>query len=80
MGNNTSILDRDTSKWRTVQEAPPNATFSDNEAGNSGEVVVSGGENDDSIFEETKTSGRLLLLCKTISIDSSFMRHKLCLS
>ena len=62
VGNNTSILDRDTSKWRTVQEAPP-TELSDNEAGNSGEATGSGGERDGSIFEEeAKSLGGLFSL------------------
>ncbi|XP_063676395.1 nucleosome assembly protein 1-like 3 [Bolinopsis microptera] len=57
VGNNTSILDRDTSKWRTVQEAPPTVGgLSDNEAGNSGEAAGSDGEKDGSIFEEEAKS------------------------
>ena len=61
VGNNTSILDRDTSKWRTVQEAAPNATSSDNEAGISGEVAPGAGEKDVTIFEDdAKSSGGLL--------------------
>lgn len=61
-----------------MQEATPPATLSDNEAGNSGEAAASGGEKDATIFEEeAKSSGGLLLPCKTIGLNSRFMRHEI---
>ena len=53
VGNNTSILDRDATKWRTVQEAT--SAGEDEEGGKSGEAVQ---DKDGTIFEEeAKSSG-----------------------